>query len=493
VFLVLESFTPSTYLIDPAFIDEHTGLNASDERWLATDTPFYNAALSPSLRRLAATGVTFSGLASHGIPTAAGLMALLTGQLPAQASLNVQSARYAHADDLPTFMRGQGYRTLYLSSQSLEWDGLPHWINRRPAAEEAMTRLKCAGGVGDLADDPVQRALGLPKFPPCDAARVAALARKFRSIDFPRWFDFLGSYFPSEEQAVLLNLSYASLVYHDWYADRILAKQLALHWRQQRAFSPPLFVMMLDCDSHMPYKGYDRDEFYEGMPKATKEQRFKRVNRYADHYFVGEVVDFLRREDPNTIVVVTGDHGTRDVPVRSRDSPVSPRSVFSGDCVGTSSGVDAMFVVSAVVTYLGDDPAVKEALHVDALAGKTLKFATDHGDLVYTVMDVVSRLRGQSMPPSNRRSRNILDVSADLLTVAADRGVPAAVARLNASGWQALSVASYQMDYRNGSQMLRTHTADSSQAHFYSNASFPCCLKRAGAPDMRLGGPASPK
>jgi hypothetical protein len=103
-------------------------------------------------------------------------------------------------------------------------------------------------------------------------------------------------------------------------------------------------------------------------------------------------------------------------------------------------------------------------------------------------MEVVSHLNGHSLPPTHKRSRNLVDLSKTLFEETKTQGTEAAIATLNASGWQSLSVVSYQMDYRNGSQLLRTHTSDSSEAHYYSNVSFPTCLKRIGTPDMPLGG-----
>jgi hypothetical protein len=347
-----------------------------------------------------------------------------------------------------------------------------------------------------LLDDPVQQALaGTPLLSRCDPALVNATAQRLRDLGRPKWFDYVASYFPNEHQAAMLNLSWDSLVYHDWYADRIAGQQLQLHWRQQRAFlnrtnrtEAPIFATFLDVESHMPYLGYDRNEFYGGMGKATKEQRFKRVNRYVDRYMLENAIEFLRREDPNTIVIITGDHGTRDIPVRGKGSFVTNETAFSGDCVGASSGVDSLFVVSAVVSYLGNDTDVQHALGLDKLAGKTVKVATDHGDLTYTLMETISRLNGHSLPPTHRRSRNLVDLSATIIAQTKSQGTAAAVAALNASGWQSLSVVTYQMDYRNGSQLLRTHTSDSSEAHYYSNVSYPTCLRRLRAPDMAVGG-----
>jgi hypothetical protein len=451
----------------------------------------------PGLRDLARTGVTFSGLSSLGLPTISAVHALSSGAPPLQSALNLVGARFAEFDDLPSFMRGEGYRSLFVSTQSPSREAFQHLFYRRPALDEARVRLRCADGYGDLFNDTLQRELGpRPLLRRCDAAQVDELARRFADRDFPLWFDYIASYFPTERQAELLNLSYASLVFHSFYADRIASQQFKAHWRQQRALlnrtgaaAGPVFALAFDIDSHTPYLGYDNDAFYDGMQNKTKEQRFKRVNHYADRYFVRETIDFLRREDPNTIVVVTGDHGTRDVPVRGKETPVTNQTVFSDNCVGKSSSVDSLFVVSAVVSYLGDDPEVKRALGLDTLAGKTFKFGSDHGDLTYTIMEIVSRLNGHSLPPTSRRSRNLVDLSNELLNLSGKRWTENAFAHLDSSGWQSISALSYQIEYRNGSQMLRTHTSDASEAQYYGNVSYPTCLHRFGAPSVGLGGP----
>jgi hypothetical protein len=495
VLIIYESMNPLTYLIDGEFIDEHTGLSANDPRRLVTDTPFYNRDLMPHLREFAKTGITFSGMSSLGMPTVSGWISLLTGAHPSQSVLNKLHASQAHTDDLASYMRWEGFRSVFFSGQPVNQEAFQHWSYRRPAIEEAAVRLKCVEGFGDMIDDDLQLQLGgRPPLRDCDPDMILRTAARLKSLDFPKWYDYIVSYFPTEAQARILNLSYGELVYHDWYCDRILSRQFQAHWRQQRGFlnrtnatRVPMFAMVLDVESHMPYLGYDREQFYDG-PKKTKEERFKRVNRYVDHWTIEQTLEYLKREDPNTIVVITGDHGTRDIPVRHKGSKVTDSSVFSGDCVGTSSGVDSFFVVSAAVGYLGEDPEVRAALGLDELAGKTFKFGTDHNDLIYTLMETISNLKGHSLPPTHRRSRNLVALGTEVSKIIAQNGTAAATAMLNSSGWQSISLVSYQFDYRNGSQLLRSHTADSSEAHYYPNVSYPTCLKRAGDPDMVLGG-----
>jgi arylsulfatase A-like enzyme len=505
VLLVYESMNPSTYLIDGEFLDEQARSKPDDPTFVVTDTPFYDRHLMPSLRSLAEGGITFSGMASLGLPTFSAFHSLLTGVTPSQTYVNVVDAGQAHADDIPSFLRGEGYRTMVVSAGPLVWDALETWAYRRPAREEALIRMRCAEGYGDLLGDPVQDALtSRPRMVDCSRREreIKRRARELSRHEFPKWFDYIASYFPNADQAKVLNLSMENVQFRDWSPDRVTARQFQVHWRQQRAFlersnqsDKPIFGVLLDVEAHTPYTGYDSEEYYGKIDPALsplseehKRERFKRVNHYVDRYFVNETIEFLRREDPNTIVILTGDHGTRDVPIRRKNIHVTNRTVFSGDCVDGSSGVDSFFVVSGVINYLGNDPAVRTALKLDELGGKTIKISCDHNDLMYTVMEVVSDLNGHSVPPTNRRSRNLINLSSTLIADISSRGTDAALSKIEQSRWQSLSVVSHQLEYRNGTQMLRTHPLDSEGAHYYHRATYPTCLKSEDAPEMKTGG-----
>ena len=506
VVLLYESFNPVTYLVSDEFINEHASVGEDDPRFLITNTTFWNRDLMPHLSELSKQSITFSGLSSNGIPTFSGWHTLITGATPSQTFMNIIDGHPAHIDDLPSFLRNEDYRTFFLSAQDFGFDGMRNWVWRRSAREEAMTRLKCREGYGDMIDDPIQLAMtGLPKMVNCSTPgmqkKIEKLTRQYAYLERPKWFDYLAAYCPGRKQARLLGLNYNSMLHHEWIADRVTDAQFKLHWKQQREYlnrtnqSKPLFGMYLGMESHMPYTGYDKDEFYSprfdtihGSPQMKKEMRFKRVNHYADHYFIGETIKYLKENDPNTIVILTGDHATRDIPIRGKNSPVTDTVIYSEDCVGGSSGPDSMFGVSGMISYLGDDPAVKKALGLDKLAGMTVKIPADHNDITYTIMETVSQLRGHSMPPTNRRSRNLVELATRLLDDIKEKGNEEALRPIGESGWQSLSVISLQLEYRNGTQLLRTHTSDISGSHYYRTMSLPACLKTHDAPPHATGG-----
>jgi hypothetical protein len=326
---------------------------------------------------------------------------------------------------------------------------------------------------------------------------VKELEKALWDQDFPLWFDYADTYEPSMEQGLLLNVSKESIVFHPWVNDRLSTKQFALHWSQQKAImkqkgiSKPIFAGYMNVESHMPYMGYDRDDFYDPIDPSIsdfsdehKKRRYIRVNKYADKWAVGETIRFLKEHDNNTIVFITGDHGTRDVPLRSKNSFITNKTVFSGDCVGGSSGCDSFFTTTGVIAYLGSDERVIQKLGLDKLKGKTMKFATDHNDMMYTMLDVTSKLLQKEMKPTHRRARNLFEVSQAIL----GKSYEEQVNYLDASKWVGLSFLTHQIEFRKGAKNLRVHPADISGAHFYDAVTFPTCLKLKNDPEMELGG-----
>jgi hypothetical protein len=247
----------------------------------------------------------------------------------------------------------------------------------------------------------------------------------------------------------------------------------------------------MNIEGHMPYHGYDRDEFYDPIPPEIgfasvehKKARYLRVNKYADRWAVGETIRFLRENDNNTIVFLTGDHGTRDVPIRWKNSRITNRTVFSGDCVGGSSGCDSMFTTTGVISYLGNDPRVLKRLGLDVLKGKTLKFGTDHTDLIYTLLDITSKLQGREMKPTHRRGRNLIELGQAMV----GKKYEEQLKMLDESNWTGLSFVTGQLDYRKGAKNLRVHPADPNGAHLYDAVTFPTCMKLLDDPEMELAG-----
>lgn len=502
-FMIIESFNPFSYLINDDFLDEQSGLTADDKKFYVTDTPYYNEKVLPNLARYSKEGIVFSGLASHGLPTLSGMHALLTGVPPSQTIMNIIETSDAHVDDFPShFHDVENYRTFYATSTDFKYDGLHIWLNRRTAEEEAKIRLNCEDS-SDLFDDQFQQKLmkKVPHLKKCKPKEIEELIEKKNLKSFPKWFDYLVGFFPDENQSKVLNLTELCLKKTDWISDRVLSKEIQAVWKQQKShmkrkkIEKPLLGVTINMETHIPYYGFDNPDQYDKIDSkistfsnAHKKMRFIRVNKYTDKNYIGEMLDFLKREDNNTIVIVMGDHGTRDVPIRKSYTKLTQNTILSGDCYSEPSGIDSLFITSGAILYLGDDERVKKELKLNKLRGKTVKVATDHNDVIYTILEILSRLKNKSLPPTSRLGRNLIDFSEDIINTLNSEGPSKLIQNLNDQDWQSISYLSYQIEYKRGAKFIRTHSAGPNTAHYYNISSFPTCVKRDNDDDMKLGG-----
>lgn len=516
VLILYESLTPSYDILAKEFIKEQAHLKEEDPRRIITDTSYYNKEFMKNLGRYQKYGVTFSGLASHGIPTASGFNGLTTGLLPSQTYNNIIDGSYSHCDDLPSLMQQYGYRSFFICASQFSFDGVGNWVLRKSAHDEALNQLGCEEAFGFLINDTMQKNLignKWPKMNPhCDPAEVEKLEKELikKSKNFPRWFDYAFDYMPSPFNVNSIGIDPKTLRLNaSWPSDRISSAIFRSHWKQfnryfnkNESFSKisevkkkqPIFGFYLTIEAHVPYRGYDKDVFYDPVNKSRmvnsdyiRDENYRRVNKFSDKYSIGETLDFLKENDPNTIFIITGDHGTRDVPVREPDMPIYDDVIFSSDCVHKSSGTDSFFVVSGVIGYLGDDPIIKAALGLDEFAGKTIKIPTDHSDLIYTVEDIIAKLNGTIVPPTHRRSRNLIDLTRNLTKTIKEKGVKEALKEVDSSGWKSASLSSFNIEYREGTNLLRTHPADEKGSHLYEGANFPVCYRSNTSKPMELG------
>ena len=498
LFIVYESFTPGPYLIDDEFIIEHASKEQNDSLRYITDTKYYNSWIMKHFNKIQDYGVTFSGMSSLGIPTASGFHSLMTGMYPSQSFYNILDGSLLHSDDFPSMMKSYGYRNFWITAAGFAFDSINLIVYRKPAREEAMNRLKCKEAFGDLIDDELQQKLvgekSLSQLKTCDPNEVNKLEAKLkkRRLDFPRWFDYAFHYPLTKSNAQYLNLDPNSARKKTkWAADRVSTAQVITHWKQQKEFmkkhniSMPIFGGVTTTDSHFEFFGQDKQEFYdynikENMKKNNDDwnrERFIRVNKYADKY-VGGLLEWIKENDPNTIFVITGDHAVRKVPTFEPDDTVINDVVYSSDCVHHSSGSDAFFVTSGMIGYFGDDPKVKEVMHLDKIKGKTLKLPTDHNDLVYTIEDILTKLNGTSMQPTHRRNRNLLDLTNNLVDHVNNGTFEEYLHNIDETNWKSFSFNHYNIDYREGTNLYRVHQADIDGGHFYKRASYPQCLRK---------------
>ena len=506
VLIIYESFTPNNLLISNDFLKEHANVSKNDKKRVFTDTKYYSEEIMPELNHYQNYAVTFSGMSSLGVPTSSGLHSLMSGMEPSQTFYNILEASKIHSDDFPSQMKSSGYRTFYINAAVLQFDCINFWVWRRSAKEEALLRLKCEEGYEDMIDNDLQEKLigNKLKFKKCENNEIEQLAEKLkkRKLDFPTWFDYTVNYFPSKKNFKYLNLPEDSLREETVFVpDRLTAAQFIIHWKQQKeimknnGIDKPIFGAISTIESHFEFFGYDKEEFYtynisEKNKKNKTEwnnQRFIKVNKYADKYLIGKLFKWLKENEPNTIFAITGDHGSKKIPMKGPDETIIDDIVYSSDCVHHSSGTDSFYVTSGIIGYLGDDPEVKKIMHLDDLAGKTLKIPTDHNDLIYTIEDILSKLNGTSMQPTHRRNRNLLDLTKHLIEKNEKGKLEEGLKEIDDSHWRSFSVTNYFAEFRQGTNMLRTHPADPKGSHYYERASYPQCIRKKINPLPELG------
>ena len=508
VLISYESFNPGYYLIDDDFITEHASREENDPLRYITDTRYFSKTVMPKFNNIEQYAITFSGMSCFGVPTASGFHGLMTGLTPSQSFYNILEGAFLHMDDFPSMMKNYGYRSFLVSAAKPSPDCVSFMLYRCPAEEEALHKLRCKEGYGDIINDTLHRELQgekeFNKLKTCSNNDIKEMTKKLKSkrIDFPKWFDYAFHYTVNKDNAKFFGIDPDTVFRNKtkWSPDRVSTKQFMFHWQQQRRvmasqnITKPIFASLMTMESHYDFFGYDNNNLYEHeiteqMKKDNDEwmkQRFIRVNKYADKH-VGELLEWIKNNEPNTIFAIVGDHGVRKIPVNNGDDTAVDDVIYSSDCVHGSSGSDNFFVTSGMLGYFGDDPVIKEVMQFNKLKGKTLKIPTDQNDLIYTIEDILTTLNGTSIQATHRRSRNLLNLTSNLLDHIANGTLQEGLNNIDQSGWSSYSYNHYNIDYREGLSLLRTHPADVGGAHLYKNASYPQCLRRKDDKPHSLG------
>ena len=170
---------------------------------------------------------------------------------------------------------------------------------------------------------------------------IKSLKKNKKIYDFPRFFDYAASYYPTKKQAKMIGVDPETI--HEQPSsiispDRIISKQVEAHWKQQKNIMKnkkehhPILTLVSSVEGHRPYKSHDMPQFYKNdtetkiIGKTIREtkrvENFIKVYRYTDEHYLKEIIEWLKENDPNTIVLITGDHGTRDVPLREKNGKV---------------------------------------------------------------------------------------------------------------------------------------------------------------------------
>ncbi|CAL6108774.1 Sulfatase [Hexamita inflata] len=372
VVIIIESFTPGPMMLGDKVVESQDPIVSG---------PLYKEIYLPTLKQLSETGTSFSSLSSNGLPTVFGWYSLTTGEIPNSNSINMMQSIFNDVDDYPSFFKQQGYNSLYISPSNLKFDGKHNWVFRGKEVVRNKQDLK----------------------------------------EFPLWFDDVVHYFPNEEQAAELGVE--QTLYQSWVPDRITSTQFIKYFEEAKTKSgKPILGVWATVDTHMPFMGYDDHKFYEpfkfgsgveSMKGQHKVDRYTTLAKYADHY-IGEVVDYIKQNHNNTVLVVLGDHGAREVPLLKNEQvdPRDPNSAFYDDsCNGQPFSNDQLFTTTSVINYFGDNQQLKDKF--DALKKKVIKVPTDHQDMIRTLYDIVEDTTGKHLA-SSRNGRNLLELANNL-------------------------------------------------------------------------------
>ncbi|CAL6027324.1 Sulfatase [Hexamita inflata] len=373
VFIVVESFSPS-----PMMFQNH--IVASNDK--IVDGPLYKDTYLPNLRKISENALTFSSLSSSGLPTLYGWLSLMTGEIPYSNQINIVQSMLNDVDDFPSYFQQNGYDTMYVAPCKFDFDGQHIWLFRgKEVRNKKHPQLK----------------------------------------EMPLWFDNVYQYIPTQEQAKELNVTQNYL--QSWVPDRITAAQFMKHFDENKKQGKPLMGVWVTIDTHQAFQGFDNDEFYEpfkfGQGRYGSQQLQDQINRYAtvakymDNY-VGQVVNHLKEKHNNTIVVLVGDHGAREVPLFhknlvDRADPTSAK--YDNSCNDEPFSNDELFATSGAITYLGDNRYLKSLF--EPVIGKVVKVPTDHHDMIRTLYDIVGAHTGMNLP-SSRNGRNLIELATNL-------------------------------------------------------------------------------
>ncbi|CAL5992475.1 Sulfatase [Hexamita inflata] len=362
VVLLWESFTPAPkYVTDEVLLNEKPVMNGQP----------YRREYLPKLAELAESGHAFMGVRSNGIPTINGWHSFVTGEVSSFSGVNMVNSIYNEADDFPTRLKQQGYHNLILWPCSFSADKSQNYVFRGKEQVYGPDFLK----------------------------------------QYPTLFDEVHQFYPSKEEADMMGIEDYPDYQNYWTNDRVSSQMFNYFFNEQvKNSGKPVLGFYGNVDTHEDFNGFDDDKQYEdftfGVGRSNRYEVYGRhdaystVLKYSDAAF-GRIFDNIKKNAPETIVVVVGDHASRQVPLYlDADKKINEESEIYYDlnCNGRSVGADQQFTTSAVISYFGSNEKLKQKFA--AIQNKTTFEPADHQDLVHTVMGLVSELSGTKLPSS---------------------------------------------------------------------------------------------
>ncbi|TNJ30697.1 Sulfatase [Giardia muris] len=401
----------------PAFLD--------GEKFRGTDLimntqGILNEEYLPNLQKFINTGVTFFSSASVGLPTVSGWHGIMTGISPSSHGMNMVLLTDIDVDGLPEMYTREGYSSFYVSPSDFDFDGKRSWVLR------------------------------------------------------PNWFDEIVFYSPTRAQAEDLGLDYTTIRKDlSWYADRVTTRQFQRQMNITTARGKPTLGILMNVDTHTPFFGYDKPEFYTNNISAREDpddfvkallddpflSRYTTVLSYADEYFIGETINFIQRNYPETIVVVLGDHGPRKELTSRRVKDVIASSwAFDESCRDDPYGDDCFFTTTAYINYFGTDSEVNR--RIDRWRGKGYLGPVSHVEvleLAYSLAIPEHRL------PTYKLYRDLFEVMENVTV-----GNPLVP-------WHTVSAVMLGIEMRTETSVFRSNIFGPKRARIYPNFRFPSC------------------
>ncbi|CAL6005517.1 Sulfatase [Hexamita inflata] len=375
VFLSWESFSPA-----PKYVRDEVLLN---EKSFMQGQPYRKDYL-PNLAGLAETGHTFMAMRSNGIPTINGWHAFTTGEMPSSKSVNVISSQYNQVDDFPSKFREYGYWNLMVWPCNLDSDKIHYFAFRGK-----------------------QRQSG-PEF----------------IEKFPTWFDEIHQFYPTKEEAETMGILEYPEKQRSWTADRISSQTFNYFFNKQVSEERPVFGFYGNVDTHEDFSWFDDPIQYEpyivGQGRSNRydvygmHDAYSTVIRYSDAAF-GRIIKNIKENAPETIVVIMGDHGTRQAPLYLHpDKKINEESeiYYDMECNHKTAGPDMQFTTSAVMSYFGTNEYLKSKF--DAIKNMTTFEPADQQDVVHTIMLLLEGMTDYQLP-STRLGVDLLNEANNVI------------------------------------------------------------------------------
>lgn len=482
VMFMIESFCTLPSLIDSEFLDEHVHKRTLYNS-VVTDKFLHNRNVFKGLSGYSDQLITYSGVRSLGMPTINGLISVLLSIHPIQTGYNIISAPLKHFFDLGSYFRMHNYETIFATPAPVNLDSKQNLVFQKTAHEEAVSRMKCAGYYGVYEHDKTQLALHPESMRTLKKKCNIKLVKKLEAIlernhvNKPRAFDMILDYTPTAKVASALNIS-SDEIYPSWLVNSRTQKAiLSTHWKQIREVRGPdkrIFLIASTGDSHRPlFMKTDVDKYDIPFNRSENPDYdtalFMKLLKQTDQQLITPMIEFLKENDPNTLVIITGDHGNPfQLTPNTDDKTIKvPQYVHEFNH-------DNFFETSASLLYLGDNEKVKEVLNYDLLRGKTLKIPSSHFDLTYTIFDILARLNGTEVPPLSTRSRNMIDIFKKLVSTNGDeKNLSILLDQIDRSNWHSLSFTNTFIEFSNGLRTLKTSPLYPKLGIYYNFTSFP--------------------